>query len=287
MADKATMERLRDKVYEYRKDILQLCYKAKGMHVGGDLSCAEVIVTLYEYVMRIDPQNPSWEDRDRFVISKGHGGAALYLVMAMRGYFGKEELLATYKGHETRFGMHPCKTLCPELDSSSGSLGHGLPIATGMALAGRLNKKSYRTFCMVGDGEMMEGAIWEAAMAAAHYKLGSLIVILDRNRLCLDGFTEEIMGVEPVAGKWQAFGWNAIVIDGNNLKEVMDVFDHLPVPESGVPTAIISQTVKGKGVSFMENNPAYHHAVINDEQFRQAIEEIEAAYQQTKGGAKA
>ena len=287
MANKLTFDELREKVYEYRKLILTLCNKAKGLHIGGDLSAAETLVSLYQYQMNIDPKNPDWEDRDRFILSKGHGGAALYLVMAQRGYLEMDEVFSTYKQHETRLGMHPCKALFPALDSSSGSLGHGLPIAAGMALAGKIDGKKYRSYCMIGDGETNEGAIWEAAMAAAQYKLGNLVVIEDVNRMCLDGFTEEVMNVEPVADKWRAFNWNVVEIDGNDLEQVMNAFDNLPAPDSDVPTIIVAHTTKGKGVSFLTNEPTAHHTSINDEQLEAALAEVEAEYASAKGGKNA
>jgi transketolase len=284
MADKATIENLRQSVYEYRKQILKLCHKCGGLHIGGDLSCAEMLVALYMHTLRIDPKNPHWEDRDRFILSKGHGGAAWYLAMAMRGFFSMEELFNTYKGYETRFGAHPCKAACDVLDSSSGSLGHGLPIAEGMAMAARLKGKEHRVFCMVGDGESNEGTIWEAALASPRFKLGNLIVVLDRNKMSLDDFTEKLLPLEPYADKWRAFRWNTIVIDGNDLQTVVETFDNLPPPTSDVPTVVIGQTIKGKGVSFMESNAPFHHAKIDDEQLRKALSEIETEY--AKGGQR-
>ncbi|GHV49272.1 transketolase, N-terminal subunit [Synergistales bacterium] len=286
MADQATLSLLQERVYEYRKLILQLCHKAKGLHIGGDLSCAETLVTLYQHVMNIDPQKPFWEDRDRFILSKGHCGAGWYLIMAQRGYFDMDEVFETYKGYETRFGAHPCKANCPVLDSSSGSLGHGLPIAAGIALAGKIDGKKFRTYCMIGDAESNEGSIWEAALAAPQFKLGNLVVILDRNRMGLDGFTEEIMAIEPVADKWRAFNWNTVVINGNDLAQVVDAFDNLPPADSEVPTIIVAETTKGKGVSFMENNPLFHHLKIDDAQLEQALNEVEVAYQKQKGGIR-
>ena len=282
MADKTILRQIQEKVYDYRRVILQMCNKAKGLHIGGDLSCAELMVTLYQHQLRIDPSNPDWEERDRFILSKGHGGAAWYLAMAQRGYFSMDELLETYKGHETRFGMHPCKALLPMLDSSSGSLGHGLPIAAGLALSAKMDKKGYRVYCMIGDGEAGEGSIWEAAMAAPQFKLGNLVVIMDRNRMCLDGFTEEIMALDPVEDKWKAFNWNVISIDGNDLNAVMDAFDNLPAADSAVPTIIVANTTKGKGVSFMENNPIYHHIALDEEQLKKALDEVDAAYEKQK-----
>jgi transketolase len=283
MADKATVARLREQVYEYRKLILQLCHKAKGLHIGGDLSCAEVLVTLYQHAMNIDPQKPFWEDRDRFILSKGHGGAAWYLVMAQRGYFDTKEIFDTYKGQETRFGAHPCKAACSVLDSSSGSLGHGLPIAAGIALAAKMDGKKFRSYCMVGDGECGEGSIWEAAIAAPGFKLGNLVVMLDRNMMSLDGFTEEIMPLNPMVDKWRAFNWRTVVVDGHDIAQIVDAFDALPPADSDVQTVIIANTTKGKGVSFMENNPLYHHLKIDDEQLKQALAEVDAAYQKTRG----
>ena len=284
MLDKTTFEELREKVYEYRRLILTLCCKAKGLHIGGDLSCAEILVTLYQYQMNTDPKNPNWDDRDRFVLSKGHGGAAQYLVMAQRGYFDMEELFGTYKQHETRFGMHPCKALLPELDSSSGSLGHGLPIATGMALAAKMDGRKNRSYCLIGDGETNEGSIWEAAMAAAQFELGNLVVIEDVNGMSLDGFTKDIMNVEPVADKWMAFNWNVVEIDGNDLGQVVNAFDNLPPADSNKPTIIIARTVKGKGVSFLTNEPTAHHTSISEEQLTAALEEVDAEYESKKGG---
>ena len=287
MANKTTLEELREKVYEYRRLILLLCNKAKGLHIGGDLSSAEILVSLYQHQLNIDPERPDWEDRDRFVLSKGHGGAALYLVMAQRGFIEMDEVFSTYKQHETRFGMHPCKALFPALDSSSGSLGHGLPIATGMALAAKIDGKKHRVYCLIGDGETNEGSIWEAAMAAAQFKLGNLVVIEDVNSMCLDGFTKDIMNVEPIADKWRAFNWNVSEINGNDIEQVVDAFDDLPAADSEKPTIIIAYTVKGKGVSFLQNEPVAHHTSIDDEQLKAALEEVDVEYESSKGGKTA
>ncbi|MDR1205907.1 MAG: transketolase [Peptococcaceae bacterium] len=287
MADKILSDKLRGKTHEYRRLILQLCNKAKGLHIGGDLSSAEILVSLFQHQLNIDPKRPDWDGRDRFILSKGHGGAALYLVMAQRGYMEMEELFNTYKQHETRFGMHPCKELFPALDSSSGSLGHGLPIAAGMALAAKMDGKKHRVYCLIGDGEMNEGSVWEAAMAAAQLKLGNLVAIVDVNRMCLDGFTEEIMNVEPVTDKWKAFNWNLAEIDGNDIGQILDAFDHLPAAGGGKPTVIVARTVKGKGVSFLQNEPAAHHTSINDDQLKAALAEVDAAYESAKGGKNA
>ena len=273
-------------VYEHRKNILDLAYERGKMHLGGDFSCAELMIALFQHVMRIDPSHPDWPERDRFILSKGHGGGAMYLAMAQRGYFTMDEVFSTYRtGMETRFGMHPCKAACAELDSSSGSLGHGLPLATGMALAGKMNQKPYRVFCLLGDGELQEGSNWEAMLSAAQFKLGNLVAVIDRNMLSLDGRTEELMPLEPLADKWRAFRWNVITVeDGNDIEQVLDAFEQLPAVDSNVPTAVIAHTIKGKGVSFMENEAKFHNSAVTEEQYQEALKELEAAHQKIKGG---
>jgi len=193
------------------------------------------------------------------------------------------EVFETYKGYETRFGAHPCKAACNELDTSSGSLGHGLPISCGLALGGRMDKRDYRVFCILGDGELDEGSNWEAAMTAAQQKLGNLVAIVDRNGLSLDGPTEEVVGLEPLADKWTAFGWNVVDIDGNDIEVVIDALDNLPARDSDKPTVIIARTTKGKGVSYMENNALFHNAAVNEEQFAQALKEIDDTYKKEGG----
>jgi transketolase len=180
--------------------------------------------------------------------------------------------------------MHPCRALFPALDSSSGSLGHGLPIATGMALAAKMDGKKYRVYCLIGDGEMNEGTIWEAAMAAAQFKLGNLVLIADVNRMCLDGFTADIMNIEPIVDKWKAFNWNIIEIDGNDIEQVVGAYEQLPAVSSGKPTIILAHTIKGKGVSFLENVPKAHSTSISDEQLKAALAEVDAEYESSKGG---
>jgi transketolase len=287
MTNKITLDELREKTYEFRRLLLLLCNKAKGLHIGGDLSAAEILVSLYQYQLNIDPKRPDWDERDRFILSKGHAAAALYIVMAQRGYLEMDEVFNTYKQHETRLGIHPCRALFPALDASSGSLGHGLSIATGMALAARMDGKKHRVYCLIGDGEMHEGSIWEAAMAAAQFKLGNLVVIVDYNHMCTDDFIKNIINVEPVAGKWKAFNWNVVEIDGNDIEQVVDAFDRLPAFDSDKPTVIVAHTVKGKGVSFLTNDPMAHNTTVNDEQLKVALAEIDAEYQSLKGGKNA
>lgn len=285
MAEKEIVQKLNQLTYEHRKNILDLAHERGKMHLGGDFSCAELMVALFHHVLRIDPQNPAWEDRDRFILSKGHGGGALYLTMAQRGYFSREEIFSTYRtGFETKFGMHPCKAACHELDSSSGSLGHGLPISVGIALSGKMDHKDYRVFCMLGDGELQEGSNWEAMLSAAQFKLGNLVAVVDRNMLSLDGPTEEIMPLEPLADKFKSFNWNVIEIeDGNDMEQVLRAFENLPAADSDVPTIVLARTVKGKGASFMENEAKFHNNAVTEEQYQIALRELEEAYQELKG----
>ena len=287
MANKVTLDELREKVYEFRRLILILCNKVNGLHIGGDLSCAEILVSLYQHTLNIDPERPDWDERDRFILSKGHAAAALYIVMAQRGFLEMDEVFETYKQHATRLGMHPCKDLFPAVEATTGSLGHGLSIAAGIALTARVDGKKHRTYCMIGDGEMHEGSIWEAAMAAAQFKLGNLVAIVDVNRMCLDGFTEDVINVEPVAAKWRDFNWNVIEIDGNDLEQVIDTFENLPDVDSDKPTMIVAHTVKGKGVSFLTNSAPAHHIAIDDAQLEAALAEVDAAYESSKGGKNA
>lgn len=279
MIDRKELDSLKKSVQIHRENILRLSHETGKMHLGGDMSCAELLVTLFEHTMRIDPKRADWPERDRFILSKGHGGGAMYLEMARCGYFPIDEVFETYRvGLGTKFGMHPCKAACPALDASSGSLGHGLPLSVGMAAAGKMDKKGYRVFCMVGDGEMCEGSNWEAMLVASQLQLGNLVVIVDRNMLSLDGPTEELVPLEPFAEKWRAFRWNVMEIeDGNNLEQVVAALDNLPAPTNASPTVVIAHTVKGKGVSYMEGNPLFHNAAMNEEQYQQAVRELKEA----------
>lgn len=267
MADKEFVERLKDKALEIREDLLELCYKKAGMtHLGGDFSAVEVFVCLHQYVMKIDPRNPKWENRDRFILSKGHNAECVYFCQAQAGYFDKQEIFDTYCDLDSRFGVHPCCNVLETFEISTGSLGHGLPIAVGVAKGLRMSEKRNRVFVVMGDGETQEGTVWEGLMAAPQFKLGNLCCILDRNMLSIDGCTEDVMALEPLAEKLRAFRWNVIEIDGNDMAQVCAAFDQLPDPDSDVPTLILSRTIKGKGVDFMENNPVWHAGKLNDEE---------------------
>lgn len=255
-----------------RKDIINMLSKAKSGHPGGSLSACEIITALYFKEMKIDPKNPNWEDRDRFVLSKGHGAPALYAALAEKGYFPKEELNNLRKIHSMLQG-HPDMKGIPGVDMTTGSLGQGLAAANGIALAGKLDNKDYRVYAMIGDGESQEGIIWEAAMLAAHYKLDNLTVFLDHNGLQIDGKNEEVMNIEPIDKKFEAFGWNVLTINGHSFDEIFDAIEKAKNTKE-MPTIIIANTIKGKGVSFMENQAGWHGKAPNDEQTKEALKEL-------------
>ena len=267
-----TVSMIAEKARILRRDIVQMIYTAGSGHPGGSLSAADIIATLYFHVMRHRPQEPDWPDRDRFVLSKGHAAPALYAALAESGYFPVSELLNLRKtGHMLQ--GHPSMKTTPGVDMSTGSLGQGLSAAIGMALAGRIDGKDYTVYTMLGDGEIEEGQIWEAAMFAAHYRVDNLIAFLDKNGLQIDGPTDKVMSSEPLADKWRAFGWHVIEIDGHDIPQILDAIGEAKGVE-GRPVMIIASTVKGKGVSFMENVVGFHGKAPNDEQYRQAIDEI-------------
>jgi len=273
------IKNLEKKANIIRRYIVEMISNAEGGHIGGALSIADIMAVLYFYILRIDPENPEWEDRDRVVLSKGHASAAWYAALAERGYFPKEELL-TFDHINSRLQGHPDMNKTPGVDMSSGSLGQGISAALGMALAARYLEKTYRTFVILGDGETQEGQVWEAAMTAAHYKLDNLIVILDYNKLQLFGQTNTIMNIEPVIEKWQAFGWNTIEINGHRINEITQALEEA-VKFEGKPTIIVAHTIKGKGVSFMENKVEWHSLAPTEEQAKQALKEL--GYSNEKG----
>jgi len=257
-----------------RKDIIVMTGAAQSGHPGGSLSAADIVAALYFHVMRHDPGNPKWPDRDRFVLSKGHASPVLYAALAESGYFPREELIS-FRNINTRLQGHPDMKKLPGVEFTTGSLGQGLSGANGMALAGKLDKKDYRVFCLIGDGESEEGQIWEAAMAAAHYKLDNLTAITDFNGLQIDGFTCDVMTVTPIPEKWRAFGWNVIEIDGHDFRQILDALSP-DARAAGSPTMIVANTTKGRGVSFMENVCDWHGKAPSEEQARQALAELEA-----------
>ena len=274
MKKKLDIKSLKKKAINIRKEILTMLSAAGSGHTGGSLSMVEILVTLYHCVMRHDPKKPDWPDRDIFILSKGHGCPALYTLLADCGYFPKGEL-ATLRKLGTRLQGHPQKGL-PGIETSSGSLGQGLSIANGMAMAARLDKRKKRVYCMLGDGELNEGQVWEAIMTAAHYNLDNLCAIVDYNKYCIDGPIEDIMGVEPLPEKWNSFGWHVIDIDGHNFESLIEAFDKAEKVK-GKPSVIIAHTVKGKGVSFIECDNKWHGTTPKKEELAKAIEELDEA----------
>lgn len=310
--DEDLIESLRQKAGTIRKHVVKMVYKAGSGHPGGSLSAVDILTALYfhklldkackkgerEPIMNHDPTKPQWQERDRFILSKGHAAPTLYAVLSETGYFERKVLLAFLKDKndemyerirkEKIFGRdllmnlrrlgyplqgHPDMNKTPGVEASTGSEGQGLSIGCGQALAAKLDRKLYHIFVMIGDGEMDCGQIWEAAMSASHFKLDNLIAILDRNKLQLDGPTEQIMSLEPISDKWRAFGWHVIEIDGHSFKEILTALDEAKQVR-GKPTVIVAHTVKGKGVSFMEGAVGFHGKPPDEEQFKQAMKEL-------------
>ena len=259
---------------ELRKDILRTIATAGSGHPGGSLSMVELLVGLYWHALRHDSRNPSWPDRDLFFLSKGHGCPALYTVMAARGYFPKEEL-ATLRRYSSRLQGHPEKDSPPGVEIAAGSLGQGLSMANGVALADRLNERTRRIYCLMGDGELQEGQVWEAAMTAHHHRLEAVCAIIDANQLQQNGPVKQIQDIEPLAEKWRAFGWHTIEIDGHDIAQVIRAYDDARTVK-GQPQAIVARTVKGKGVSFMELNHAWHGVAPKPDELERALKELDA-----------
>jgi len=264
---------LNKKANNVRKDIVQMICAAKSGHPGGSLSSADIVTALYFDEMNIDPANPKMEGRDRFVLSKGHAAPVLYAVLAERGYISKD-ILGTLRQYGSILQGHPDMKKVPGVEISTGSLGQGLSVANGMALAARMSDEDYRTYVLMGDGELQEGQIWEAAMTAAHYKLDNLCAFVDSNNLQIDGNVDEVMGVEPLDKKWEAFGWNVIKIDGHDMQEILDALAAAKECK-GKPTVILAVTTKGKGVSFMENVCGFHGVAPTEEETAKAVAELE------------
>ncbi len=267
-----TVEELEVQAKHIRRKIVEMVAAAGSGHPGGSLSAADIVTALYFNVMRLDPQGPDWPDRDRFVLSKGHAAPVLYAALAGRGYFPEQDLLTLRKLGSPLQG-HPDMKKLPGVEMSTGSLGQGLSAANGMALAARLDKRDYRVFVMIGDGESQEGQIWEAAMAAAHYGLDNVTAFLDHNNLQIDGRIMDVMSPEPLPDKWRAFGWDVQVINGHDIKEILSAVARAKEVK-GKPQMIIAETVKGKGVSFMENKASWHGAAPKPDELKQALAEL-------------
>ncbi|GLI84688.1 transketolase, N-terminal subunit [Rossellomorea marisflavi] len=268
MTDIKALER---KATEIRKLLVEMIFEAGTGHTGSSLSNADILTVLYYHVMKVDPKNPEWEDRDRYVQSKGHAVESYWAVLADKGFIEKEEL-KTFSQYGSRLIGHPNNKV-PGVEMNTGALGHGLSVSVGMALAAKMDKRSHRVFTLMGDGELAEGSVWEAAMAASQYKLDNLIGIIDRNRLQITGKTDEVMDNEPLDKKWESFGWEVIQVDGHDLEALIRVFDGLP-GVAGKPTMIIANTLKGKGISLAEGVPSWHHHVPNKEEYESAMKEF-------------
>jgi transketolase len=265
-----------------KKDILKMIYQAQSGHPGGSLSCANIIYLLYNNIMKINRKNPQWSERDIFILSKGHAAPALYAVLSKIGFIKREELF-TLREFGSQLQGHPVKNPEFGIEITTGSLGMGLSIGVGCALAAKLDNKTKNIYVLLGDGELDEGAIWEAAMAGSHYKLDNLIAIVDRNAIQIDGATEEIMGLEPLAEKWRAFGWEVIEIDGSNLNEILTGFESAK-KLIGKPKVIISYLVKGSDVSFMQHTRKYHGRAPNKTEYENALKEFEEIERKLAGG---
>lgn len=276
MSDQATemsIEDLRQVAVAIRCGIIEMVTEAQSGHPGGSLSAADILAALYFRILRIDPQNPAWPDRDRFILSKGHACPVWYAALAERGYFDKAHLGSLRKLNSILQG-HADMIKTPGVDMTVGSLGQGLSAGLGMALSGKLRNKDYRVYVVVGDGETQEGSIWEAAMAGARWKLDNLTAIVDLNGIQNDTFVDDIMPVGPMADKWRAFGWNIIEIDGHDLAQIVAALE-LARATKGRPTVVIARTIKGKGVSFMENNPKFHGTAPSAEEVQLALQELQ------------
>lgn len=270
---KADIKELETIAKNVRIDIINAVYGAKSGHPGGSLSCTDILTVLYFNQMNIDEKDPKAPLRDRFVLSKGHCSIALYSILAQRGFFDKEELKKFRKIDGILQG-HPDMTKIPGVDMTTGSLGQGLSVANGMAIASKINHDGYRVYCLLGDGEIEEGQVWEAAMTASKYKLDNLCAILDYNNLQIDGTIEEVIGLDNIEGKFKSFGFNTLVVDGHNMEQLLDGFETAKMTK-GKPTIIIAKTIKGKGVSFMENKKEWHGKAPNEEEYKLALIELQ------------
>jgi len=263
---------LKEKARILRIEILKMLTEAGSGHTGGSLSAADIATALYFYKMRHNPKDPKWKERDRFILSKGHAAPLLYAALALSGYFDKQ-LLKTLRKLGSPLQGHPCSKTLPGVEISTGSLGQGLSIANGIAMGLKLDGSSSRVYCLLGDGEIQEGQVWEAAMTAAHYRLDNLCAIIDNNGLQIDGHCSDVMSIEPIVNKWEAFGWNVIDINGHDMKAILNAFNEAERVKLK-PTMIVARTVKGKGVSFFEGKVQYHGIAPTREELERALKEL-------------
>lgn len=268
------MNELKALSYDLRRNVVDMIVSGKGGHIGGDMSVIDILTTLYFKVMNVSPENMDDPNRDRFVLSKGHSVEALYAVLARKGFFPIEKVIAEFSHFGSKFIGHPNNKL-PGIEMNSGSLGHGLPVAVGMALAGKLDGRSYRTYVVMGDGELAEGSVWEGAMAASHYKLDNLCAVVDRNRLQISGGTEDVMHHDNLGARFAAFGWYVIKVDGHDFDALLAAFDEAKAVK-GQPSVLIADTIKGKGSPLMENKAGWHHHLPNAEEYEQIIADFAA-----------
>ena len=268
------MSELQAKVFELRQDVVRIINAGKGGHIGGDMSVMDTLVALYFHEMNISPENMDDPKRDKFVMSKGHSVEALYAVLAAKGFFPLKQVLKEFSQFGSKFIGHPNNKL-PGIEMNSGSLGHGLPVCVGMALAEKMNKSDARVYTVMGDGELAEGSVWEGAMAASHYKLDNLCAVVDRNRLQISGSTEDVMAQDDLCARFTSFGWNVISVNGNKVEELIEAFDRAKTVK-GKPTLVIANTIKGCGSSVMENKANWHHKVPSAEETEQIMRDLEA-----------
>jgi transketolase len=257
---------------DLRRTVVEMIFRAQSGHPGGSLSAVEIVTALLFHQMKLDPKCPDWPERDRFILSKGHAAPLLYAALAARGFFPRDEL-ATLRQLDSRLQGHPDRLKTPGVEMTSGALGHGVSIGAGLALAARMDGRSYRTYVLMGDGEIQAGVVWEGAMLAAKYQLHSLTGIVDYNDVQLDGFVHDIMPLEPMLDKWRSFGWHAVELDGHNMRQVLEALDEV-LNIHDRPTVLIAHTTKGKGISFMENRSTWHGQAPTREQYEQAITEL-------------
>lgn len=267
------MENLKALSFDLRKNVVDMVVEGKGGHIGGDMSVMDILVELYFEQMNISPENMDDPDRDRFVMSKGHSVEALYAVLAAKGFFPIEQVIKEFSKFGSKFIGHPNNKL-PGIEMNSGSLGHGLPVCVGMALAGKMNKSNYRVYTVMGDGELAEGSVWEGVMAAHQYKLDNLCAVVDRNRLQISGQTEAVMAHDDLGQRWSSFGWNVIQVNGNDYKELKVAFDKAKVVKD-MPTVVIANTIKGYGSAVMEDKANWHHRVPSAEEYKQIVKDFE------------
>ncbi|HIX14193.1 MAG TPA: transketolase [Candidatus Hungatella pullicola] len=268
------MEDLKAKTFELRQNVLDIVMAGKGGHIGGDMSVLDILSTLYFRIMNVSPENQADPNRDRFVMSKGHSVEALYAVLAAKGFFPLEEVIRRFSKFGSPYIGHPNNHL-PGIEMNSGSLGHGLPVSVGMALAGKLDKASYRVYTVMGDGELAEGSVWEAAMAAGNYKLDNLCATIDRNGLQISGSTEQVMRLDPLKDRFQSFGWNVIEVKNGNDTDALTEAYRQAKEKKGKPTLVLADTIKGYGSSVMENKAQWHHKVPSEEEYIQISKDFE------------